>query len=77
MIRIAWCDKSRHKYYEGSWYRKTDKTIKMFKCWVNMENIKRPNEYYWIEIREDGKVKNYVEMMGDNIERDYVELFIS
>ena len=78
MIRVAWCDKIKHKYYEGDWYENTKEKQKELKSWVNVNNINRSNEYYWLEIKEDDVVKNYIEQEEkETIDRHYVELVFS
>jgi len=75
MIRIAWCDKEKNTVYYGNWKNKTE--INKLKKWIDHQNSIRHKEYYWIEIKEDNNVKNYVENNKDKIERDYVEVFSS
>ena len=79
MIRIAWCDKKLNFYFHGEWKNKTESNIKELKCWVEHQNIIRATEYYWLEIKEDDKIKNYIERndIKDNIEKDYVEVVSS
>ena len=79
MIRIAWCDKKLNYYFHGEWKTKTKSNIKELKLWVDHQNTIRDTEYYWLEIKEDKKIKNYRERcdMEDNIEKDYVELVSS
>ena len=79
MIRIAWCDKKWCYYFYGEWKNKTKSNIKEMKSWVEHQNTIRDTEYYWLEIKEDKKIKNYIERtdIKDNIENDYVEVVSS
>lgn len=75
MIRIAWCDKEKNTVYYGNW--KNKKETNELKKWIEHQNTIRHKEYYWLEIKEDNNVKNYIENNKDKIERDYVEVFSS
>lgn len=75
MIRISWCDKEKNQVYYGNWKNKTE--INRLKKWIDHQNTIRHKEYYWLEIKEDNNVKNYIEKKKDKIERDYVEVFSS
>jgi uncharacterized OB-fold protein len=40
------------------------------------QNIHRYNEYYWVEIKADGKITNYtyIPPKQNNVEKEYVEI---
>jgi hypothetical protein len=72
--RIAWCDKKSNSYLTGHWRSKYD--ISIIHAWATCQNMIRRNEYYWVEIKEDGKITNYIEVEKpkSKIEKEYVEI---
>ncbi len=73
-VRIAWCDKKTNSYLTGHWRSKNDLAI--IHAWSICQNMQRPEEYYWVEIKEDGKIKNYIEVEKpiSRIEKEYVDI---
>jgi|UniRef100_A0A6C0IPU0 hypothetical protein len=72
--RIAWCDKITNSYLQGHWRSKSD--IGVIHAWCVCQNIHRYNEYYWVEIKADGKITNYtyIPPKQNNVEKEYVEI---
>ncbi len=74
--RIAWCNKMNGLYSTGHWRSKDD--LALIHAWSICQNMRRHGEYYWVEIKEDGKLRNYIEIEiekpKNKIEKEYVEI---
>ena len=71
MYRISWCYKSLGKYYNGDW--KNEKELGSLKDWCYKQNMIDDNSYYWVEKKEEEKVKNVVDK--NDCEKEYVNIF--
>ena len=56
-IRIAWVNKSTASIDYGDWREK--KELLKLKKWVVNQNSIYHNTYYWIEMLENNKIKNF------------------
>jgi hypothetical protein len=73
MYRISWCYKSTGKYYNGDW--KEEDELSNLKEWCYKQNMIDENSYYWIEKKEEDKIKNVVDK--NEYEKEYVNIFKS
>ena len=71
MYRISWCYKSSVKYYSGDW-KKAEELSKL-KEWCYKQNIIDEQSYYWVEKKEEDKIKNVVDK--NECEKEYVNIF--
>ena len=72
MIRIAWVDKSNEKVYYGEW-QKNEKLEELLD-WINTNNKLYNKTRYWLEKKENNKIKNILESEIVEIEKEYLEI---
>lgn len=75
MYRIAWCIKTfplfgKSQYSYGEWQDK--KKYNILKDWCYKQNSIDANTYYWIEKKEDGKIKNVI--FKEEYETEFVNI---
>ena len=72
MYRIAWCIKSVGKgmYSYGNW--KDESEYNKLKDWCYKQNMIDMNTYYWVEKKEDGKIKNVI--LKEEFETEFVNI---
>ena len=72
MYRIAWCIKSIGKgmYSYGNW--KDESEYSKLKDWCYKQNMIDMNTYYWVEKKEDGKIKNVI--LKEEFETEFVNI---
>lgn len=72
MYRIAWCIKSVDKgmYSYGDW--KDEKEFNELKEWCYKQNSTDINTYYWIEKKDDNKIKNVI--LKEEFETDFINI---
>ncbi len=72
MYRVAWCIKSIGKgmYSYGDW--KDEKEYNKLKDWCYKQNMIDMNTYYWVEKKEDGKIKNVI--LKEEFETEFVNI---
>ena len=70
MIRIAWVDKSNEKVYYGEW-QKNEKLEELLD-WINTNNKLYNKTRYWLEKKENNKIKNILESEIVEIEKEYL-----
>lgn len=71
--RIAWCDKKTNSYCQGHWRDMSD--LDVIHAWSVCQNIHRHKEYYWVEIKEGGVIRNYTHIepkKEPELEKEYV-----
>lgn len=71
--RIAWCDKKTNSYCQGHWRTMND--LNVIHAWSVCQNIHRRDEYYWVEIKEHGVIRNYTHIepkKETELEKEYV-----
>ena len=72
MIRIAWVDKKNEKVYYGDW--QVEKNVEELLDWINTNNKLYNNTKYWLEKKENKKIKNIIESEIVEIEKEYLEI---
>lgn len=72
MIRIAWVDKKNEKVYYGDW--QVEKNVEELLDWININNKLYNNTKYWLEKKENKKIKNIIESEIVEIEKEYLEI---
>ena len=72
MIRIAWVDKKNEKVYYGDW--QVEKNVEELLDWININNKLYNNTKYWLEKKENKKIKNIIESEMIEIEKEYLEI---
>lgn len=72
MIRIAWVDKRNEKVYYGEW-QKNEKLEELLE-WINKNNKLYNKTRYWLEKKENNKIKNILESEIVEIEKEYLEI---
>jgi len=72
MIRIAWVDKEKEKIYYGDW--QVEKNVEELLDWININNKLYNNTKYWLEKKENKKIKNIIESEIVEIEKEYLEI---
>tara|TARA_B100001142_G_scaffold194821_1_gene193853 strand:+ start:2603 stop:2827 length:225 start_codon:yes stop_codon:yes gene_type:complete len=72
MIRICWVDKNKEKVYYGDWQRY--KNIEELLDWININNKLYNNTKYWLEKKENKKIKNIIESEIVELEKEYLEI---
>ena len=72
MIRIAWVDKEKEKIYYGDWHM--EKNVEELLDWININNKLYNNTKYWLEKKENKKIKNIIESEIVEIEKEYLEI---
>ena len=72
MIRIAWVDKKNEKVYYGDW--QVEKNVEELLDWINLNNKLYNNTKYWLEKKENKKIKNIIESEMIEIEKEYLEI---
>ena len=72
MIRIAWVDKRNEKVYYGDW--QVEKNVEELLDWINTNNKLYNNTKYWLEKKENKKIKNIIESEIVEIEKEYLEI---
>lgn len=72
MIRIAWVDKKNEKVYYGDW--QVEKNVEELLDWINTNNKLYNNTKYWLEKKENKKIKNIIESEMIEIEKEYLEI---
>ena len=72
MIRIAWVDKKNEKVYYGDW--QVEKNVEEVLDWINTNNKLYNNTKYWLEKKENKKIKNIIESEIVEIEKEYLEI---
>tara|TARA_B100000674_G_C37082142_1_gene576407 strand:- start:143 stop:367 length:225 start_codon:yes stop_codon:yes gene_type:complete len=72
MIRIAWVDKRNEKVYYGEW-QKNEKLEELLE-WINTNNKLYNKTRYWLEKKENNKIKNILESEIVEIEKEYLEI---
>lgn len=72
MIRIAWVDKKNEKVYYGDW--QVEKNVEELLDWINRNNKLYNNTKYWLEKKENKKIKNIIESEIVEIEKEYLEI---
>ena len=72
MIRIAWVDKKNEKVYYGDW--QVEKNVEELLDWININNKLYNNTKYWLEKKENKKIKNIIESEVIEIEKEYLEI---
>lgn len=72
MIRIAWVDKKKEKVYYGDW--QVEKNVEELLDWINTNNKLYNKTRYWLEKKENNKIKNILESEIVEIEKEYLEI---
>ena len=73
--RIAWCEKKTNSYCQGHWRSMSD--LEVIHAWSVCQNIHRHGEYYWVEIKEGGVIRNYTHIekkKPPELEKEYVDI---
>jgi|TARA_B110000438_G_C15819048_1_gene653366 hypothetical protein len=75
MYRIAWCIKTfplfeKNQYSYGEWHEK--KKYNELKDWCYTQNALDFNTYYWIEKKENDKIKNVI--FKEEYETEFVNI---
>ena len=75
MYRIAWCIKTfplfeKNQYSYGEWHEK--KKYNELKDWCYTQNASDFNTYYWIEKKENDKIKNVI--FKEEYETEFVNI---
>ena len=74
MIRIAWVDKEKEKIYYGDWQVEKNEKLEELLDWININNKLYNNTKYWLEKKENKKIKNIIESEIVEIEKEYLEI---